>query len=94
MKEHDIVIGKDGSVRFVYADEVAALFEGEGTMATRRASHVEPACAYGIEGGGWLADMRPGGWPVIILDAGSVGFKTREEALAAERDWIRKETGL
>ncbi len=87
--EHDILIDENGDIAFVYDDELATVFDGEPTE-TKRASHVEPA-----DGGGWIADMRPSlptgptpnGW---LLGP----FKTRAEALAAERDWLRRERGL
>lgn len=103
--EEDILIEPDGTIRFVYSDALAAAFDGE-TIHTVRASHVEPHPCYA----GWLADMRPvggpvigsnGQWPGTYADGGTVttacllrGFATRQEALDAERVWIRKEMGL
>jgi hypothetical protein len=44
---------------------------------------------------GWLADMRPVDGPVLGANGtSSEPFKTRAEALAAEREWLRKEKGL
>jgi hypothetical protein len=93
----DIVVEADGTIRFVYSDTLATLFEG-GELQTTRASHVEPA----INGrAGWTADMAPLCGPVLFADgAGSaqdaqrVPFTTRQQALDAEREWIRKELGL
>ena len=106
--DHDIVINEDGTIQFVYDDELAAVFDGE-EQTTTRASHVEPAgdlcphcgtvarrfadCAHAHVTRGWLADMRPSGGPVLV-DADGEGFKTRAAALAAEREWLRKEKGL
>ena len=73
-----ITITPDGSLRFIYADELAGLLE-LGTSNVRRASHVEPA-----EGGGWSADMGPMNGPVLGP------FKLRGEALAAETEWLRE----
>lgn len=107
--EMDIVVEADGTVRFVYDDALAEVFEGE-QQETRRASHVEPHPARP----GWLADMRPSGGPVLgrgwqrtpeaiawsLANEGSDGiaslppFQTRQEALAAEREWLRRERGL
>lgn len=59
MKEVRVVI-RDGQAQFIYDDSlVDLLLEGQATV--RRASHVEPH----HKGGGWLADMRPSGGPVI-----------------------------
>lgn len=87
---HDIYIAPDGSLQFVYADELCELFEddaAQGRVVTTRASHVEP---FGL---GWLADMRPVGGPVLLdtntdNPLGRVAFKTRAEALSAERAWL------
>jgi len=87
-----ILIREDGSLSFVYSDEVAGLFAGEA-QATRRASHVEPMATYGFEGTGWLADMRPSGGPILLGPHGR-GYLTREAALDAERVWLREEKGL
>lgn len=80
--EDYILIDEDGEIRFVYTDELAALFAEDATR-TRRASHVEPA-----EAGGWVADMAPSGGPVLGP------FRTRAEGLAAERAWLRQERDL
>lgn len=81
----DIWIGEDGDVQFVHDDDVAELFR-EDAPRTRRASHVEPL------GLGWAADMRPVGGPVLLdTSTGNplgVAFRTRREALAAERAWL------
>lgn len=42
---------------------------------------------------GWVADMRPSKGPVLTAADGN-GFRTRQEALDAERAWLRKERGL
>lgn len=92
----DIVFEPDGTILFVYSDTLATLFEG-GEITTTRASHVEPH-----PHGGWYADMSPLGGPVLhanmeapfVTEPGSIGFGTRQEALDAERAWIRKELGL
>lgn len=88
--EFDLYIGEDGAIQHIYDDELADLFEEErveGGVSTRRASHVEPF------GYGWIADMRPVGGPVLFdtntdNPLGRVAFKTRAEALAAERRWL------
>lgn len=91
-KELDLVVETDGTVRFVYDDDLAAAFAGE-ELHTVRASHVEPAADFGIAGGGWIADMRPSGGPLLgAADLG--GFPTRQAALDAERRWLREHKGL
>lgn len=92
MAEEDILIREDGSLAFIYSDDVAQLFVGE-PQVTRRASHVEPMATYGFVGDGWLADMRPSGGPILLGPHG-LGYLTREAALAAERQWLREELGL
>lgn len=95
MTEHDILIDDDG-IHLVYSDELVELFVGEEVRITR-ASRVEPAVR-----GGWCADMRPIGGPVLFADGVAIsdsdphrlGFQTRQEALQAERDWLRREKGL
>lgn len=82
----DIIIEPDGTVRFVYSDALAAVFDGEA-LHTTRASHVEPC------GRGWMADMAPIGGPILFASDGNA-FKTRQAALDAERAYIRKELGL
>ena len=94
MTEMDITIEPDGTVRFVYADALAEMFAGE-RQTTVRASHVEP-----YPGGGWTADMRPSGGPVLyeVVRARPTRtvrpFPTRQAALDAEREWLRAERGL
>ncbi len=71
----ELVVGCDGGVRCIY-DE--ALDLGEiGKLQITRASHVEPD----VEGY-WWADMGPSGGPVLGP------FRSRTEALAAEREWL------
>lgn len=98
MKELDIIIDENGDLHFVYDDELADVFYGEDVRTTR-ASHVEPHPS----GNGWTADMRPMGGPILFGDNRECwlngasewpGFPTRAEALAAEREWLRKERGL
>lgn len=101
MSDHDILIDEHGDIHFVYSDELVGVFEGE-EQRTTRASHVEPFSA-----GGWFADMSPSGGPILFANGGvmegddrfwaligMVGFKTRQEALDAEREWLRQEKGL
>jgi hypothetical protein len=92
MSEHTIRI-EGGHVKFVYDDELGDLLD-EGTPAVCRVSHVEPVTMLDDNGrpyAGWQADMRPVGGPVL---GANTPFKTRAEALAAERCWLTKEKGL
>ncbi len=75
--EHTIAIQPDGSVRFVYSDELAGLLD-LGPADVRRASHVEP------EGDSWTADLSPVGGPKLGP------FRLRKHALAAEVAWIEE----
>lgn len=79
----DLYIEADGTVRAVYDDALTDLLDPADTHV-RRASHVEPVP------GGWTADMRPVGGPVIgqFFPGQVFPFKTRAAALAAEREWL------
>lgn len=104
MTEHRIVI-QGGEAKAVYADGINDTLHALGEVRIERASHVEPHPTKP----GWLADMTPSGGPYIgsngemriedlppgqsvamLLD----GFTLREDALAAELAWLRKEKGL
>lgn len=73
----DLIITPAGSLRCIYdeAIDLATL----GTLQIRRASHVEPAA-----GGGWTADLRPAGGPVLGP------YSLRSAALAAEQEWLAR----
>lgn len=73
---HNIAIRPDGTIRFIYTDDLIA-FVQLGKATIRRASHVEPA-----PGGGWTADMTPLAGPILGP------FKLRKIALNAEVQWI------
>jgi hypothetical protein len=99
MSEQTIVINEDGSLQFVWSDELVELAE-QGEAHIVRASHVEP------HGTGWTADMRPVNGPIVFADGQTFGldgeenypplkpFRTRAEALAAERKWLADHMGL
>lgn len=85
MSALELVVRPDGSVAAIYADALLPVLDAlGGEPEIRRASHVEPA-----EGGGWTADMRPSGGPVLG-DAVGAPFRTRAAALAAEVAWLRE----
>lgn len=94
---NDILIDEEGNIRYVYTDALDAVFS-EDERYTKRASHVEPADSFGWEQDGWLADMRPSGGPLLFSYKDERGvkhaFETRQAALAAEREWLRKEKEL
>ncbi len=86
----------DADVRFrfvgsqfqaVYSDQIADVLPKLGGYTVTRASHVEP------DGNGWIADMRPSGGPVLLASDGHP-FTLRQEALDAERQWLRDTWGL
>lgn len=88
----DLVINADGQISAVWNDALAGL--GEARIV--RASHVEPYDGSGgdafaakyADGGWWTADMGPSDGPVLGP------FRTRGEALEAERQWLRDNRGL
>ncbi|MEN9665010.1 MAG: hypothetical protein RLZZ326_1373 [Planctomycetota bacterium] len=73
--ELELVVGADGGVRCIY-DESLDL-RALGKLQITRASHVEPDLD-----GNWWADMGPVEGPVLGP------FRTRGEALGAERGWL------
>ena len=80
MKSFKVIIGNDGIARFIYDDAVMGVMnEISEKVCVKRASHVEPD-----ENGLWFADMAPVGGEKFI------GFKTRQEALDFEVDWLNQ----
>ena len=76
------VITESGKLVFVWDDKLACLRE-LGPTSIKRASMVEPT-----GDGRWIADMAPSCGPILGP------FSLREEALAAEREWLAKNRGL
>jgi hypothetical protein len=74
--EVQVIVGNDGSIRFIYDDDLLGL-AACGKMKVSRASHVEPN-----SDGKWEADMSPVGGPVLGP------YKTRNEALEEEVKWL------
>jgi len=72
----------NGVITFVYDDGLSGLLD-LGPHSIVRASFVEPAPT-----GGWTADMKPSGGPLLGP------FHLRAEALTAEREWLRDHRGL
>ncbi len=73
----NLVVRSDGTVEFLYDDALDLACLGRLTIA--RASHVEPTGS-----GQWTADLTPANGPVLGP------FRTRTEALYAERTWLEK----
>jgi hypothetical protein len=73
-------IAPDGTTTAVYSDDLVDFFDGLGKVTTIRASSVEPHLD-----GGWTADMGPIEKGVVLGP-----FRLREEALAAEREWLEQ----
>ena len=71
----ELFISAEGTARGLYGELIDAGQIGEQTVA--RASYVEPADA-----GGWTADLKPSGGPVLGP------YPLRSDALAAERAWL------
>lgn len=80
--KHEVLVGTDGTVRFIYSDRLAAVLAPLGPAVTRRASNVEP------EGTGWTADMGPVAHGVTLVARDGQPFPTRAAALEAEVDWL------
>lgn len=78
MAEQLIKVREDGSLLFVWNDELGNDLRDLGAMKTRRASHVEPT-----EDSRWEADLSPVGGPTLGP------FDSRAEALGAEVAWLR-----
>ena len=73
--EMELVVDAGGDVRCVYGEELD--LRELGKLQITRASHVEPD-----RDGFWWADMGPVDGPVLGP------FRSRTEALAAERGWL------
>ena len=72
-----LVVEPGGAVRCIYSEQLD--LNALGSLAIRRASHVEPT-----EHGLWIADLSPVGGPVLGP------FTARSQALEAESRWLEK----
>ena len=79
-QEKTLFIAPDGTLTFIYDDQLMAALGDLGEVTTTRASSVEPAA----DGKHWTADMSPICGQKVVLGP----FATREEALAAEYEWL------
>jgi hypothetical protein len=75
--EMELVVSVDGMARCIYGEELA--LHSLGRLTITRASHVEPD-----NEGNWWADMGPVDGPVLGP------FRSRSEALGAERGWLEQ----
>lgn len=75
--EMQVIVGNDGTLRFIYDDALLSLKEC-GDFKVTRASHVEPN-----GDGEWEADLSPVGGPVLGP------YDTRNQALEEEVRWIK-----
>lgn len=82
MNNEVVVTIRNGNPTFIYTDALASLCEA-GKATITRASHVEPAAD-----GGWTADMSPSNGPVLGP------YRTRQEALDAEVEWLHQHLGV
>jgi hypothetical protein len=72
-------VNADGSVEFIYSDELRQILEQNGVLKIARASHVEP----GIDNK-WYADLS-------LINGPKLGpFEERMQALTAEFSWIEE----
>jgi len=78
--EMALVVDAAGNVRCIYDEELD--LRKLGQVQITRASHVEPDAE-----GYWWADMGPVGGPVLGP------YSSRSAALAAERQWLVRESG-
>jgi hypothetical protein len=77
--EIDVFIHADGTVKFLYYDELKPLLS-IGPAQVARASHVDPEL--NSDGLFWFADLAPVSGPKLGP------FDTRTEAIAAEVLWL------
>lgn len=76
--DYDIFILPDGTIRFLYYDELKPLISKQTTL--KRASHVDPEMT--TNGPRWFVDLAPSSGPKLGP------FLTRDEALDAEVQWL------
>ena len=77
----EIFINGDGTVQFLYYDELKPLLN-IGEAQVTRASHVDPEMT--VDGLKWFADLAPVKGPKLGP------FDTRDIAIEHEIDWLTK----
>ena len=80
--EVSVFILSDGTVKFLYYDELKPLLD-IGDVDVARASHVDPEKT--VDGLKWFADLSPSGQNVKLGP-----FETRAEAIKAEVEYLTK----
>lgn len=83
MTEKSINIAADGTIQFVWDDELAPLIH-VGHAKIRRASDVEPVSVFGFIQSRWCADMSRSDGPLLGP------FPLRGQAIDAEHEWLQK----
>ncbi len=73
----NLIVNPNGTIKCLYDEALDLARIGQLTIA--RASHVEPTGS-----GQWTADLSPANGPVLGP------FRTRTEALHAERIWLER----
>lgn len=79
-KEYELVILPDGTIKFLYYDELKPLLSAGEDANVKRVSHVDPEMT--PDGLKWFADLHPVKGPKLGP------FDTRDEAIAAEIQWL------
>lgn len=96
-----VVIGRDGTIRFIDKPDLASLKE-EGVATTRRASHVEPVNRLARflfhlirkrvadeSRAAQFTRIWPCTWRARIFDGPTLGpYRNRQEAIDAEVEWL------
>jgi hypothetical protein len=77
--KHLLCVNEDGSVRGIYSDDLARLYQLATGIRTVRVSNVEPT-----SDGHWQADLSPIGGPKLPKT------KTRKASLDAEVKWLKE----
>jgi hypothetical protein len=77
-----LIVESSGEVRAIYSDRINAILTQVGAMKIKRASNVDP------EDGKWFADLSLSGGPKLGP------FNLREDAIAAEVNWLKQNRGL
>lgn len=77
--EHEIVIMPDGTIHFLYYDNLKPLLK-IGKSKVRRASNIDPT----KDGQHWFVDLAPVGGPKLGP------FDTRDIAIHEEVSWLNK----
>ena len=83
MSQELTIVFDEFGAKAIYDDALSPTLEALGEVSIKRASEVEPT-----EEGWWSANMARSGGECLGP------FRLRGHALAAERDWLRRNLGL